>query len=225
MVVAAVVVGVSAVAAAGATAYAGHEAANATKDAANTAANEQRQALTQQEQLNAPYNKIGTDATSQYENLLGIGPNANASTISEALKNTPGYQFTQQQGETGILNAASAAGGVSGNTLTALDQYNTGLADQTYQNALSNAQGAVTIGQNAAAGTGAAIQNTGNQLSTIATNQGNNIANIDIGTAAGISKAIGNGANDYLEMSSLKALNQPGGGSPSYVTGLDGGGT
>ena len=40
-----------------------------------------------------------------------------------------GYQFTQQQGEQGILNAASASGGVSGNTLTALDKYNTGLAD------------------------------------------------------------------------------------------------
>jgi hypothetical protein len=209
MVVAAVVVGAAAVVGAGATAYAGNEAKVATEDASNASIAEQKSALSQQEQLEAPYNKIGTDATSQYEALLGVGPNANAQTIGAALKNTPGYQFTQQQGEQGILNAGSAAGGLSGNTLTALDQYNTGLADQTYQTALNNSMGAVQLGQAAASGTAANIGSAASNISNTETSQGANIASIDVNEAAGISKALGSGANQLgsaQEAQTLKAL-------------------
>jgi hypothetical protein len=207
--VAAAIVGAAVVGAAG-SAVAGSEAAGATKSAANTAAGAQYAALDQQAALSAPYRGVGTQAIGQYENLLGIGPNANAQTIQQALASTPGYQFTQQQGEQGILNAASAAGGFSGNTATALDQYNTGLANQTYQQALGNSLNAVELGQSAAAGQAANIGNAATNIGNIATNEGNNIANIDIGTAAGISKAIGGAANNYAEYSALQALNSGG---------------
>jgi hypothetical protein len=189
-----------------ATSVAGSSAASATNNATNASVAEQNSALSQQAALSAPYRGVGTQAIGQYENLLGIGPNANAQTIQQALASTPGYQFTQQQGEQGILNAASAAGGFSGNTATALDRYNTGLADQTYQNALSNAQGAVGIGQAAAAGQAANIGQAAGTISNAYTQQGQNIANIDIGEAAGISKAIGGAANNYAEYSALQAL-------------------
>jgi len=220
--VAAAVIGVSAVVGAAGTAYAGHEAASATRDASNAAVSEQEIALQQQAALSQPYRDVGAGAISQYESLLGTGPNSNAQTIQQALAATPGYQFTQQQGEQGILNAASAAGGVSGNTLTALDRYNTGLADQTYQNALSNAQGAVGMGQAAAAGQAQNVGNAANNISSNLINQGNNIANIDIGTAAGISKAIGGGANNFAEFQALQALNSSGGGGVSMGYMLNG---
>jgi hypothetical protein len=188
-----------------ATSVAGSSAASATNNATNASVNEQNQALANQNALSAPYRGVGTDAISNYENLLGTGPNSNANTISEALQKTPGYQFTQQQGETGILNAASASGGLSGNTLTALDKYNTGLADQTYQQALGNNLNAVELGQSAAAGQAANIGNAANNISTSLTNQGTNIANIDMGEAAGISKAIGSGANNYAVYQALAA--------------------
>lgn len=207
--VAAAIVGAAAVGAVG-SAVAGGEAASATRDASNASIAEQNKALDQQAVLSQPYRDVGTSAIGNYEALLGVGPNANAATISEALKNTPGYQFTQQQGETGILNAASAAGGVSGNTLTALDRFNTGLADQTYQQALGNNLNAVELGQSAAAGQAANIGNAASNISSTLTNQGTNIANIDIGTAAGISKALGQGANNYAEYTALQALNTPG---------------
>jgi hypothetical protein len=207
--VAAAIVGAAVVGAAG-SAVAGSEAAGATKDASNAAISEQNAALQQQAALSAPYRGVGTAAIGQYENLLGIGPNANAQTIQQALENTPGYQFTQQQGEQGILNAASAAGGFSGNTATALDRYNTGLADQTYQQALGNSLNAVELGQSAAAGQAANIGNAANTISNAQIQQGTNIANIDIGTAAGISKAIGGAANNYAEYSALQALNSGG---------------
>lgn len=202
--VAAAVIG-AAVVGAGATAYAGSEAAGATQAGAATAAGAQYAALAQQKELAQPYTDLGKAAIPQYESLLGIGPNANAGTISEALKSTPGYQFTQQQGEQGILNAASAAGGFSGNTATALDKYNTGLADQTYQSAVGNSLNAVELGQGAAAGVAANVGSAASNIGSIATNQGTNLANIDIGEAAGISKALGSGANNYATYSALQA--------------------
>jgi len=202
-------VGAAGVAGAAATAIAGSDAASATQNATNASINEQNQTLAKQQALNQPYDNVGLGAIQQYENLLGTGPNSNQQTISEALKNTPGYQFTQQQGEQGILNAASAAGGVSGNTLTALDKYNTGLADQTYQNALGNAQGAVGMGQAAAAGQAANVGQAGQTISNALTTQGTNLANIDIGEAAGISKALQNTANSGTELYAINQLGQP----------------
>lgn len=201
---------------------AGGEAAGATRDASNAAVAEQQAALQQQATLSKPYRDVGSAAIGQYENLLGIGPGANSATIGEALKNTPGYQFTQSEGEKGILNAASASGGVSGNTLTALDKYNTGLADQTYQTALGNNLNAVELGQSAAAGQAANIGNAASTISSTLTNQGTNLANIDIGTAAGISKAIGNAGNNYTELTALQALNSPGGGGAAFTPGAGG---
>jgi hypothetical protein len=220
--VAAAVIGGAVIGAAG-SAVAGGEAASATTSAANTAAGVQEQALQQQAQLAAPYTGLGTAAMSNYERLLGIGggANSNPASIEKALASTPGYQFTQQQGETGILNAASAAGGVSGNTLTALDQYNTGLADQTYQQALNNAFAPVQLGQAAAAGQASNIQTGASNLGNIAIGQGQNLANIDIGTAAGISNAIGNASNQYVENQTIGSLlnagNQGGGGATSLT--------
>ena len=189
-----------------ATSVAGSSAASATNNATNASVSEQNAALANQNALSQPYRDVGTDAIGQYESLLGVGPNANSATIQQALANTPGYQFTQKQGETGILNAASASGGLSGNTLTALDQYNTGLADNTYQQALGNNLNAVQLGQAAAAGQAANIGNAANNISSNLTTQGTNIANIDMGEAAGISKAIGSGANNYMEYSALQSL-------------------
>ena len=60
-------------------------------------------------------------------------------TLSQA-QQTPGYQFTAQQGSKAILEGAGAAGGaISGGTLKALDQYNTNLADTTYSNIFNQA--------------------------------------------------------------------------------------
>lgn len=220
--VAAAVIGGAVIGAAG-SAVAGGEAAGATKSAASTAANEQQWALEQQESVEQPYMNLGSAAIGQYKNLLGIGGSP-ASELN-ALEKTPGYQFTKSQGDQGILNAASAGGGFSGNTATALDQYNTGLADQTYEQALQNAQSAVTIGQNAASNTGSAIANAGNNLSSIATNQGNNLANIDIGEAAGISNAIGSGVNAYTENQTIGALLNSGGGGNTYTSQYSPGGS
>jgi hypothetical protein len=144
----------------------------------------------------------------------------------QALQNTPGYQFTQQQGTQNTVNQASAMGlGLSGNTLEGLSQFNTGLADQTYQNAVGNAENAVTIGQNAAAGTGAAIQGGANNISGAYLNQGNTIAGIQANEVAGVTKALSGGANGLITANTLANLQSQGGAGNLYTSQYSPGGS
>ena len=194
-----------------ATIIGGSEAANATTSSTNAAINAQNQALSSQQALSAPYQQIGTTggAISQYENLLGLGPSGGAG-VQSALAATPGYQFAQQQGLQSTEAAAAASGlGLSGNTLQGLDQFSTGLADQTYQQAVGNAQNAVGIGQAAAAGQAANIGNAANNVSSDIINQGNTLAGIDANTAAGISKTAGNVSNNLITANTLAGLISP----------------
>lgn len=213
----AVAIGGSALIGAAGSAIAGNQAAKATEGATNAAINEQKSALASQQALSAPYQQIGTTggAIQQYENLLGLGPQGGQG-IQATLAATPGYQFAKQQGIQGTVNQASAMGlGLSGNTLEGLDKFSTGLADQTYQQAVGNAQGAVGIGQAAAAGQAANIGQAAGNISGALINQGNNIAGIDANIGAGIAKAAGGGATNYLAYNTLQGLNNPSGvGAP-----------
>ena len=203
------------VAGAGATAFAGSQAASATTNASNASISEQNKILGQQQTLSAPYQSIGTTggAISQYESLLGLGSGGSAG-IQQTLANTPGYQFAKSQGLSSTENQATAMGlGLSGNTLEGLDQFSTGLADSTYQQAVGNSQNAVGIGQAAAAGQAANLGSAGANISSTLTNQGNTIAGIDANTVAGITKAGSSAVNQSIIANTLAGL---GGNGNSY---------
>jgi hypothetical protein len=209
-VVAGIAIAGSAVVGAAGTMIASHQASIATRDAAQTAANEQNKALSEQAQLSQPYRDIGTGtggnmgAIQQYQNLLGLNPKVSP---LAALEKTPGYQFALQQGDQATVNQASAMGlGLSGNTLEGLSQFNQGLAQNTYQNAVGNAGNAVQIGQAAAAGQAANIGQAATNLGNIAINQGNTIAGIDANEAASLSKLATGAAGQYADYSILKNL-------------------
>lgn len=62
-----------------------------------------------------------------------------APTLQEA-QNTPGYQFTLQQGENALQNSAAARGDLlSGNTMKALTDYGQNLANTTYNDVYNRA--------------------------------------------------------------------------------------
>lgn len=129
----------------------------AAGNAADEQATAEQNALSEQEkifgeqQANAqPYLDAGKSGLSALMSALqsgkfgaGSGPTAPGQFVAPTLEQaqqTPGYQFTAQQGTKGILEGAGAAGGaISGGTLKALDSFNTGLADSTYQNIYGNA--------------------------------------------------------------------------------------
>jgi hypothetical protein len=205
---------------------AGSEAGSATRDAANTAAGAQYAALAQQAQLAAPYTGLGQDAIAKYEALLGIGPKGSAG-IQQTLQSLPGYQFTQQQGADATKAQFGAMGmGLSGNMLEGLDTFNTGLANQNYNQYLQQLLNPIQIGQGAAAGQAANIQTGASNLGNIAIGRGNAMAGIDANTIAGLTKSIGGGVNNYLTYQTLQNLNSVGGGSPvsgDYAAGMSGG--
>lgn len=205
MCIAAAIGGAAVVGAAG-TAIAGNQAASATRDSTNAAIAQQQQGLNQQAQLSAPYRALGQAAIPTLENLLGLGKGGNAGALA-TLRGTPGYQFAQQQGTQGTVNQASAMGlGLSGNTLQGLSQFNTGLADQTYQQQVGNFENVVGMGQAAAAGQAANIGNAANNISGLISNQGNTLAGINANTIAGITKSIGGGIDNAVLANTLAGL-------------------
>lgn len=233
----AVAVAGAAVVGAVATTVASSNAADATKSATNASINAQQTAQEKQAALNAPYAAIGTGtpgtpatggpgtgtpgttgAIQQYQNLLGLGPGGTAD-IEKSLAATPGYQFARDQGLQAATNAGTLTnpGGISGNTLEALDKFGTGLADSTYQQAVGNAQNAVTIGQNAAAGTGSGILQTGANVGNALINQGNTIAGIDANQAASLSKTASGAVGNYATLNTLNNLNSTGSYDPNLT--------
>lgn len=167
----------------------------------------------------APYQALGTGATTQLEKLLGIkGGSAGA---LKTLESTPGYQFALKQGDQGTINAATATGmNLSGNTLEGLSQFNKGLASQTFNSDVSNLEGAAGLGLNAAGGAANAnlatgqtvagleagmgnteaqlLSNKGTGIANVDIGQGTNLANIGMAQAASESAIASSAGNDFL---------------------------
>jgi hypothetical protein len=205
--------------------------ANASSNAAGQEVSAQKQALQQTQTNQQPFLDAGTTSIKQLMSQLndgtfGAGSIApfTAPTAAEAAA-TPGYQFTQQQGDKGILEGAAASGGaISGGALKSLDQYNTGLADstyssrfsqslQTYQAALQGQQQAYNQTYQPAALGEAAVQNTNASLSQILGNIGQSQAAGTVGTANAVTSGIGQATNGISQSLLLSQLLQGQGGS------------
>jgi len=196
----------------------------------------------------APYSAIGTAVLPQLLTSLGYNPSfdtsGNLSGISgkgfqfnpftfdsSNLQNTPGYQFTLQQGLKNTNNALSSQGLLgSGAQAKALSDYTTGLAQNTYNQQLQNALGMYTtnynsalgqyttnagqlgsllnLGQNAAAGTGQAqynaAVNAGNALAAGTTAAGGQTANT-MNSILGLANLANQGAATYTPQAGYKS--------------------
>lgn len=226
-------------------------AANEQSTAAQNALNFQQQIFGTEQANQAPFISAGQTSIAQLMKQLESGtfgpgslPNApqfaGAPTLAEA-QQTPGYQFTAQQGSKGILEGAAAAGGaISGGTLKALDTFNTGLADSTYNDVFNRSL--ATYGANlqgyqaqlqqqqqeyqqlynpAALGEGSvqAVNNTGQQaasnIGNLMTQVGNAEASGTVGSTNAITGGITGVTNSALQSLLLnKVLNAPAGTGP-----------
>lgn len=97
----------------------------------------------------------------------------------------PGYQFTLQQGQRATQQASGLQGSPQGgNALAALDQYTTGLANNTYQSAFNNWQTQVgNLTNIAGIGAGAGESLGGNLASLFGAGSGNVTQAGDTGTS------------------------------------------
>lgn len=187
-------------------ANAAESAAKAQTKAAKKSAKTQLKMYERSRKDLAPFFEGGA---ATFDNLLTKLPQFSASftpTVAE-LENTPGYQFTRDQGLKTVANAYAAKGlGSSGAALKGAADYATGLADSTWRSRFDEdlrqkqqqygmylgpatvgqnaAAGAATVGQNAAAGAGSAYIGAGNAQAASTIAQGNIWGNLASNTGA-----------------------------------------
>jgi hypothetical protein len=131
---------------------------NAGNQIINTGEDKSSGALNQAVDNYNPYLATGSAATTMSGNALGLNGEAGNAAATDAFHAGPGYQFSMDQGTQAALRGASASGSLaSGNTLTALQKFGTGLADQEYGSWLDRLSGASGQGLQAASGQGAAL--------------------------------------------------------------------
>lgn len=221
-------------------------AAQTQADAANQAAQMQMQQFQQIQQNLKPYMDLGSSSIPQLQNYLNNSAYLNTpfqygafnfNPTEQQLQNTPGYQFTLQQGMKNTNNALAAKGlNLSGAQAKGLANFTTGLADQTYQQQYQNAlqayqtnyqnafqthntnyalgadqynrlSGLVSLGQNAAAGVGNAGMQAANNAGNYLTQGANAQAAGTVGAANAMSSGLGNAGSSGLLYSLMKNNN------------------
>lgn len=140
----------------------------------------------------------------------------------QELENTPGYQFTLNQGLKAAQNAATSMGlGQSGPAIAGAADYASGLASTTYQQQFQNywennmnlynmVAGLVTTGQNAAAGVGTAGIQAGANVGNALMGGANALAAGRVGAANAWGGALGGVAGAGNNAMMMLAMNQSG---------------
>jgi hypothetical protein len=171
-----------------------------------------------------PYLDVGSTAANKLQQLVS-GTGFQAPTLAEA-QQTPGFQFELGTGVDALDKSAAASGNLfSGTQGTALEQYGTGLADTTYNDAYNRAlqtymtnyntlMGGAQLGESAAGTTGQLGQqaafNTGQLDLTGGAQQAQQINNAAaarasgyIGSANAWNNSINNANNQMMEAAML----------------------
>jgi len=180
---------------------------------------------------------VDAELQSQQQNAysnLKIDPNnplqQRFSFTGEDLENTPGYQFTLQQGLRAGNNSMTARGlGLSGAQIKGAEQFASGLASTTFNDQFNNAlasfntnynsaannanrlAGLVQMGQNSAAQTGSVGMTGAANAGNLSTQAANAQAAGMMGSANAITSGINGAANAYMTNNMLSSMY--GGGS------------
>jgi hypothetical protein len=208
--------------------------AGASNKAASEQAAAQQQALAlqgqvfnQTQQNIQPYVGAGQNALMQLQNLLGLGPGGNPAAANPILamlgigpdgatggginpatfQGSPGYQYQVQQGQNAITNAASRTG-AGGNALMALQANGQQLANQNWNQYLSNAGnawqqllgnvgGVASSGLNASSILGGAGQNFANAAGANIAGAGNARSAGTIGSASALGGGLTGGLQSF----------------------------
>lgn len=141
----------------------------------------------------------GQNAYDAYLNATGANGAAGSAAATAAFQSAPGYQYQQDQALDAVQRSAAARGGLAGGNATAdILKTATGLADQSYQQYVSNlgnaasSYGTALGGQAASLGAQAsASQNQGTALGALGTGLGQNTASL-YGLGANVQTNLGN---------------------------------
>jgi hypothetical protein len=164
-------------------------ASRAQTQAADQSIAEQRRQFDAVQQLMAPYVQSGTTALSRYNALTGLSGEEAQQSMIQQISSGAEYGALVRAGEEGILQSASATGGLrGGNTQSALARFRPEILSSLIRDEYSRLGGMVSMGQNAAAGLG----NAGMQLGQNISNQYGQIGQAQAGAALARGQATAN---------------------------------
>lgn len=194
----AVAIGGAALIGAGASVYGANKAASAQEKAAKAAGNIQKQQYDQTRADLAPYRDVGSNALSQYQNLLGLNGQEKAQQALQGYTQSPYLSQLIKDTQAGVDASSAARGGLfSGATAQAIGNKTGQLYLGDYNNYLSRIGGLVDTGQNAASQTGQFGANAAAGRSNAAMQAGNAQAGGWINAANGVNNALSQGASLY----------------------------
>lgn len=152
---------------------AAEDASNAQSESAAAGIAEQRRQFDSVRQLLSPFVSVGTQGLTGQQSILGLnGPQAQQAAY-DGVQNSPAFASMVQRGEEGILQNASATGGLrGGNVQSALAQFRPSILSALIDQQYSRLGGLTSIGQNAAAGVGNAGMATGTGVAALMQQQG-----------------------------------------------------
>jgi hypothetical protein len=152
---------------------AAESAAAAQSGAAQAGIDEQRRQFDAVQKLLQPYVSAGAPALEAQQAFLGLrGPEAERAAI-ERIKGGETFQALASQGEEALLQRASATGGLrGGNIQGALAQFRPALLSSLIDQQYGRLGGMTALGQQSAAGVGAAGQQTGVNVANLLGQQG-----------------------------------------------------
>jgi hypothetical protein len=168
------------------------KAGAAQVQAADKTVEEQRAAREEMRTLLSPYVSAGTPALQAQMAALGLsGPEAQQEYVT-GQEQSPIFQALARQGEEGILQNASATGGLrGGNVQGALAQFRPQLLNQFLEQQYGRLAGLSTLGQASAAGVGSAGMQSANQIGQAYTQAGQARAGSIMGQAGAFNQALG----------------------------------
>lgn len=154
-------------------AKAAEQAAGVQAGMASEGIAEQRRQFDELVKLMSPYVTAGRGAMEQQQALLGLGGEQAQQAAIGALERSPFFAAMAQQGESALLQQASATGGLrGGNIQGALAQFRPGLLNQMVQQQMANLGGLTQIGQASAAGQAAQGMQTAGSIGNLLAQQG-----------------------------------------------------
>ena len=192
----------------GATLIAGNRQAKAAESAAQIQAGsseagiaEQRRQFDAIRELLKPYTEAGLPALEAQQALLGLqGPQAERAAI-ERIRGGETFKALTRQGEEALLQRASATGGLrGGNIQAALSQFRPQLLSSLIEQQYGRLGGMTALGQQSAAGVGAAGLETGANVANLLGQQGAALAGGELAQGrafASIPSAISGGLGIY----------------------------
>lgn len=209
-------------------------AANAQVRAAQTSSDTQLQMFDRMQSNLQPFMQQGMAAGNALTGLMGLTEGGNPATspllatypgyqnfapTMQQLEQTPGYQFTLNQGLKGVNNAMSAQGlAGSGAQMRGIADYTTGLASNTYQTQLDNYMKQYQLGFGAFNTAQTNVYNRLSNLMGIGQAAATNTANLGTQVAAGVGNNI-IGAGNASAAGTIGAANAMAGGLNSALGG------